>query len=428
MSDLRDTMVIARREFTERVQSRWFIAITLLGPIGMVALVIIPSLLIGNPAGSKIEIIDRTCPAGAPCPALHDRKGVLAAPLSEALAAAQWKPAIIAADTPDQIEMDRIRDKQINGFVTIPEDALGGGHIVYRGDNGSSQVVHATLRGITTRIVQTERGRRAQISPDQLEAIIQPIEVESQQTNGKTEAASGQASFFLGYALAYILFLVITVYAVAVMRSVVQEKTSRVMELMVATVKPRSLMAGKIVGVGGAGLIQVAVWLTIGALTLAYRAQLLGMFGISGGGPDLPSLTVGVVVVALAFFVLGYFFYASMYAAVGAMVSSEQDTQQVQMPIMILLIIGIVSVTAVSGDPRGFTSAVVTTVPFWSALLMPMRFLLGGATTVDVVVSLAVLAVSTAGVAWAAAKIYRVGVLMYGKRPDPRELLRWLRY
>jgi ABC-2 type transport system permease protein len=428
VSDLRDTLVIARREFTERVQSKWFVAITLLGPIGMVALVIIPSLLIGNPAGSKIEILDWTCPAEAPCPALHDRKGVLAAPLAEELAVAQWKPAIIAADTPHQVEMDRIRDKQISGFLTIPENALVGGKIVYRGDNGSSQIVQATLDRIATKVVQAERGRRVQISQDKLDAILQPVEVKSQQTNGTTEAASGQASFLLGYALAYILFLVITVYAVAVMRSVVQEKTSRVMELMVATVKPRSLMAGKIVGVGGAGLIQVAVWLTIGALTLAYRVQILGMFGRSGGDSGLPSLTVGVVVVALVFFVLGYFFYASMYAAVGAMVSSEQDTQQVQMPVMILLIIGIVSVTAVSGDPRGFTSAVVTTVPFWSPLLMPMRFLLGGASTVDVVISVAVLALSTAGVAWAAARIYRVGVLMYGKRPNPRELLRWLRY
>ncbi|HEY0478937.1 MAG TPA: ABC transporter permease [Kofleriaceae bacterium] len=428
MSDVRDTLVIARRELAERVQSKWFVAITLLGPIGMVALVIIPSLLIGNPAGTRIEIIDQTCPAEGRCPALHDRKGALATPLSEALALAQWKPVIIAADTPEQVEMDRIRDKQINGFVTIPEDALGAGVIVYRGDNGSSPVVRETLRLLASQLVQAERGRRAQISPDKLASIIQPVAVESRQTNGKNEAASGQASFFLGYALAYILFLVITIYAVAVMRSVVQEKTSRVMELMVATVKPRSLMAGKILGVGGAGLIQVAIWLTIGALTLAYREQILGLFGASGGGSGLPSLSAGEVVVALLYFVLGYFFYASIYAAVGAMVSSEQDTQQVQLPVTLLLVVGIVSVTAVSGDPRGFTAAVMTTVPFWSPLLMPMRILLGGASAGEVALSLVVLAVATVLVASAAARIYRVGVLMYGKRPSPRELLRWLRY
>jgi ABC-2 type transport system permease protein len=187
-------------------------------------------------------------------------------------------------------------------------------------------------------------------------------------------------------------------------------------------------MSGKILGVGGAGLIQVAVWLTIGALTLAYREQILGVFGMHGGGPSLPSMSLGQVVVALAFFVLGYFFYASLFAAMGAMVSSEQDTQQVQMPVTILLMIGIACVTAVSGDPRGLTSQILTTLPFWSALLMPMRLLLGGATAVEVALSLVVLAGSTLAVAAAAAKIYRVGVLMYGKRPSPRELLRWLRY
>lgn len=412
--DLRDTLVIARRELVERVRSKWFAAITLLGPIGMIALVIAPALLVGNPEGARVDIVDRT--------------GAIAQPLFEGLTAAKWRPAIRPGDTPDHVEMARIREHQISGFIAIPHDALDGGTILYRGDNGSNPIVKATLREIVNLIVQSERGKRAGISPDKLVAVIQPPRFDAQQTNGKTEAASGDASFLVGYALAYILFLAITVYAVAVMRSVVQEKTSRVMELMVATVRPRSLMAGKILGVGGAGLIQVAVWLAIGAATLAHREQILGAFGASGSGPALPSLAFGQIAIALAFFVLGYFFYASMYAAVGAMVSSEQDTQQVQMPITVLLIIGIASVTAVSGDPRGFTAAILTTLPFWSALLMPMRLLLGGATAGEVAISLVVLAASTLLVARAAAKIYRIGVLMYGKRPGLRELLRWLRY
>ena len=414
MRELRDVFVIARREFLERVQSKWFAVITLLGPIGMVAMVLVPALLIGNGEGAKVEIVDQS--------------GVIAQPLFDKLTEARWKPAIVAADTPDQVEMDRIRDNKINGFITIPKDALGAGTILYRGDNASSQVVSATLRQIVGQIVQSGRGKLAGIPQDKLDTVLARLNFKPQQTNGKTQAASGDASFLIGYALAYILFLVITVYAVAVMRSVVQEKTSRVMELMVATVKPRSLMTGKILGTGAAGLVQVTVWLTMGAVTLAYREQILGLFGVSGGGGSLPSLALGEVAIALVYFVLGYFFYAAMYAAVGAMVSSEQDTQQVQMPIMVLLIIGIVSVTSVSGDPRGVTAAVMTTLPFWSALLMPMRFLLGGATVGEVAISIAVLAVSTVLVVWAAAKIYRVGVLMYGKRPSIGELIRWMRY
>jgi len=411
---LRNALVIARREFLERARSRWFLAITLLGPIGIVAMILVPSLLTPNPAGTRVEIIDRT--------------GVLAQPLVTGLTTVRWKPAVLAPSTPDADEMARIRDRKINGFLIVPADALDGGTIIYRGDNGSNQTVTTTLHEIVRVVVQAERGKRAGIAGDKLTEIIRPAAFEAQQTNGKAEATAGVASFLVGYALAYILFLVITVYAVAVMRSVVQEKTSRVMELMVATIKPRSLMTGKIVGVGGAGLVQVSVWLVMAALVITYRDQVLGAFGVSGAAVTLPSLTFDVIGIALGFFVLGYFFYASMYAAVGAMVSSEQDTQQVQMPVTLLLLVGLVSVTAVSGDPRGVTATVMTLIPFWSPLLMPMRYVLGGATPVDIVISLAILLVSTVLIARAAAKIYRIGVLMYGKRPGVQELLRWLRY
>ena len=128
------------------------------------------------------------------------------------------------------------------------------------------------------------------------------------------------------------------------------------------------------------------------------------------------------------YFVLGFFFYASLYAAVGAMVSSEQDTQQVQMPVTMLMVIGIVCAPMVSGDPRGTPAIVMTLVPLWSAMLMPMRYVLGAASLGEVAISLGILLVSTGLMVAAAAKIYRVGVLMYGKRPGLGELVRWLRY
>jgi ABC-2 type transport system permease protein len=415
MRDLRDVLVIARREFLERVQSKWFVAMTLLGPIFMVALVVVPALLAGRgAAGTRVEIIDRS--------------GKLAEALAAELAEAQWKPVVVAPDTPDAVEMQRIRDNQINGFVTIPEDALGGGLILYRGNNGSNEGVARVLRDAVRKVVQIQRGKDAGIEPQKLEAVLARPNFVPLHTDGKTEGASGLAAFVIAYMLAFILYMVITLYGVSVMRSVVQEKTSRVMELMVATIKPRSLMAGKILGVGAAGLLQVAVWLAMGAVTLAYRDQILGMFGVAGGGPALPPIGLPDLAIILVYFVLGFFFYASMYAAVGAMVSSEQDTQQVQMPVTMLLVIGVLCLQIVSNEPRGTATAVMTLVPFWSSMLMPMRYVLGGATVVDVAISVAILVVSTVVIARAAAKIYRVGVLMYGKRPGLKELIRWLRY
>lgn len=412
---VRDTLVIARRELLERVQSKWFKAMTLLGPVFMVAMIVIPALIARQgSAGTKVEIIDRT--------------GVLGAPLAERLGLVAWQAAVIAPETSDATELARIKHDQINGFVVIPADALTGGEILYRGDNASSQTVAIVLRQLVTSVVQEERGKRAGIAKDTLDQVLAGANFTSRLTTGETDGSSAIGAFLIAYVLAFILYMVITLYGVAVMRSVVQEKTSRVMELMVAAVKPRSLMAGKILGVGGAGLIQITVWLTMGALALAYRDTLLGWFGIASTGSALPALALAEVTLTLVFFVMGFFFYASMYAAVGAMVSSEQETQQVQMPVTMMLVIGVLCFQVISNDPRGGAAQVMTMVPLWSPLLMPMRYVLGGATLIEVGISLGILLVSTYLAVRAAAKIYRVGVLMYGKRPSLREVVRWLRH
>lgn len=415
MSQWRDTMVIARRELNERIRSKWFVVMTLLGPIFMVALVVIPALIATRgTAGARIEIIDHT---NTIAPALVERLQLL-----------DWKATIVPSQTSQQHELDRIRDDEINGFLTIPADALDSGTILYLGDNASSQTVQTVLQLFVTEVVQKQRAIRFSLSDEQARGMLARVNVVAEHSTGEAKGSSGLGAFFIAYILAFILYMVITLYGVAVMRSVVQEKTSRVMEFLVAAVKPRSLMAGKILGVGGAALIQITVWLGIGALALAYRNELLSMFGIDGGAASLPPLALAEISVVLIYFILGFFFYSAMYAAVGAMVSSEQDTQQVQMPVTMLLVIGVMCLQVISNDPRGSTSQAMTMIPLWSPMLMPMRFVLGGATLGEVAVSLAILLVSTILIVRAAAKIYRVGVLLYGKRPSVRELLRWLRY
>jgi ABC-2 type transport system permease protein len=164
-------------------------------------------------------------------------------------------------------------------------------------------------------------------------------------------------------------------------------------------------------------------------LTIEYREQVLGVFGVEGtGGFSIPALELGEILVALAYFLLGYFFYAALYAAVGAMVSTEQEAQQAQTPVVLLLIIPMACMQLVANDPRGGTAELMTMLPFSSPILMPMRFLLGGASLAQLLLSLAILVASTAIVVVLAARIYRVGILMYGKRPTLRELARWLRY
>jgi ABC-2 type transport system permease protein len=409
------TYVIARRELFERIKSKWFVVVTLLGPIFMIALVVIPAVIgARSSSGARIEIIDHT--------------KVLGEHLVKELARHDWEVTIVPPETSEETELARIRDNQINGFVVIPPDGVKTSLAIYRGDNAAGATVKSFLQQAMTTAVFDARADLVALTPEQREVMTGRVEVVALHSTGEAEGSSGLGAFLIAYILAFVLYIVITLYGVAVMRSVVQEKTSRVMEFLVAVVKPRHLMAGKILGIGGAALIQLVVWLGFGAMALAYRAELLGLFGISGGTSPVPPLAVFDVALILVFFVVGFFFYAAMYAAVGAMVSSEQDTQQVQMPVTMLLVIGVMCFQLIASSPRGGAAVVMTHTPFWSPLLMPMRYVLGGASLGEVALSLALLIGATFFVVRLAAKIYRVGVLMYGKRPSLRELLRWLRF
>ena len=416
-------MVIAKREFLERVRSKWFAIVTILGPVLMIAAIVVPTLLARRGSGAaKVDILDGT--------------GKLGPALVAALATDDWKTELVAPSTSEADELAKVKSKAINGFITIAPDALmpwdgkdeSKARIGYQGDNASSTSVLITVTKSVHAAVMQARAGAAGITPGQMLAISMPVNLQMQHTTGEAGGSSGMGVFFLGYALMFILYIAILLYGVAVMRSVVQEKTSRVIELLVATTKPRSLMAGKILGVGAVGLLQLSIWLIAGLVMMTYRDGVLGMFGVHDAGSALPPLAIDQVAVALLNFVGGYFFYSSMYAAVGAMVSSEQEAQQAQAPVMMLVMIPMLCMQLVANDPRGSTAAVMTLVPFSSPILMPMRYLLGGATLVDVLLSAGILFASTYLVVRAAAKIYRVGILLHGKRPNLKELVRWLRY
>lgn len=426
----RETLIIARRELIERMRTKWFLIGTLLGPVVMLAVMVVPALLAARAdAEVKVAIIDRSAPAAAPsdAAAAHPAPGPLASELITAFGLVNWKAEVIA-DPGEAGLLERVRARQINGFLIVPADVLEGGTVTYQGDNGTSAGAMGRLEGVVTAVVQHRRGIAAGISDAQVTRMLAPVKLIKRHTTGKATTSSGLATFVVGYVVMFILYIAIILYASNVMRSVVQEKTSRVVELMVAAVKPRALMAGKVLGVGAVGLTQLGVWLGMAVLTMKYRNELLGLFGVgSPGGISVPPLALDQVGVVLACFIMGFFLYASLYAAVGAMVSTEQEAQQAQMPLMMLIIIAVACVQLVANDPRSGVAVALTTIPFFSPMLMPMRYLLGGATGVDVAITMAVLIATTGLVVVAAGRIYRVGILMYGKRPSARELLRWMR-
>lgn len=411
-----DWLVIARREFIERVRTPWFVVVTLLGPILMIGMMVLPVFLATSLDDSAtVQIVDHS--------------GKLGAPIADALQGLHWKAEVVPADTSEPTLLGRIADGKIEGFLTIPADGLTlGAKLDYQGDNATSQKAMITLYTAVTMAVQTVRALDAGLPPAKLAGVLGPVNLESRHTTGEKPGTSGQALLIISYAVLIVLYMAIVLYASNVMRSVVQEKTNRVVEIMAAAAKPRALMVGKILGVGSVGLLQLGLWVAMAVTTMTYRSTILGVFGVAAGDWSVPPMQAADVAVILAYFLLGYFLYASLFASIGAMVSSDQEAQQAQTPVVMLLVIPMASMSVVSSNPRGLAAEVFTLIPLSSPVLMPMRWMLGGASVASLLLSLALLALTTALVAVLAGRIYRTGILMLGKRPGLGELWRWLRY
>jgi ABC-2 type transport system permease protein len=215
-------------------------------------------------------------------------------------------------------------------------------------------------------------------------------------------------------------------YGIITMRSVLEEKTTRTMEVLISAVRPFELLTGKILGVAAAAFTQFAVWMISTALLFTYGAlAAMGMGGTAMSGVHVP---ISLVLYASIFFIGGYFLYSSMFAAIGAACSNEQDAQQLQWIAMAPLVFCMVIYSMVLNDPTSTASVVLSEIPFFAPVLMSLRISLQTPPAWQIALSLVLLFLTTIGTIWASAKIYRVGILMYGKRPSLVEMFRWLRY
>jgi ABC-2 type transport system permease protein len=415
----RQAFIVARREFLERVRTKWFAIVTLLGPIGMVVALAVPAYLSVKSAqeGFHVQLLDHSGrDIGAQINVDVDAKGV------------GFKIESVPPDTPLELMEKRIADEEIDGYLVVPENVLTGGEVVYWGDNASSPIVQRGLSRMIDFAVFRTRGADLGLEEASIAVLFAGVKFDAKQTTGSGEASSGSASFIIGYVVMFILYIAILLYAVAVLRSVIQEKNNRVVEIIVSSIKPLPLMLGKVIGVGCVGLLQLSLWGLMAVILVTFREQVLGLFGVAGAGDfDLPSLGADDLLVIFTYFILGFFFYAALYAAIGAMVNSEQEAQQAQTPVMLLLMVPVLCVQIVAGDPRGTVAEVLTQIPFASPILMPMRYLMDAVSLGQMLLSISILLVSLIGAVFVAAKVYRVGILSYGKKPTMAELMRWIR-
>jgi ABC-2 type transport system permease protein len=415
--------VVARTEYLEGARTRWFLLSTLLGPLLLGAISVLPAWLQTHAAArsARIAIVDESEAHVA---------AVLAGELS--VARPGEKPQFVAqvvtgADAAPERLSHRIEAGELDGWLRIPRDLPRGGEVIYRGVDASSPMAMGFLRATLHDAVVHARAQTQGLDEKAARALLAPVPFDARQSSGESDS-SGGAAFIIAFAVAIVLYMSILLYAVAVMRSVLQEKSSRVMEVVVACCRPRDLLLGKVLGVGSLGLTQLFLWLSASLLIAHQRGPLLARFGIQGAAAfHLPSVSAATIVLLLVYFVGGFFLYAAIFGAVGAANNTQQEAQQMQMPITFLLIGAFLCFPVITGAPRDSAAVGLTMVPFFSPVLMPMRMMLTPVPWWQIAVSVAILVGTILVIVGLAGRIYRVGVLSYGKRPSFGELLRWLR-
>ncbi len=230
--------------------------------------------------------------------------------------------------------------------------------------------------------------------------------------------------------MAVLLFMAILLYGVNVMSSVLEEKTTRIVEVLVSSLRPFQLMLGKVAGAGAVSFFQFVIWGVSARLLISLRvpiARLLGADASAAQGIKLPHIPFATLSIFMAFFLGGFLLYSAMFAAVGAMSSNEQEARQAQQPVTYLLMISYLSIIGLTNDPSSAFARTLSIVPFTSPIATPVRWTAGSMGTGELVASLAMLLIGIVAVTWIAARIYRVGILMTGKRPNLKELMRWVR-
>jgi len=405
---------VVRREYLARVRTKAFVIGTILGPLIMGAMMVVPMLALRS--GSKplkVAVLDDT--------------GTLRGAVEKALRTARFDGKLRFEIAPEEKGGEAALKKgvlegRLDGYLTLPADAVAKGTASYVGRNVSNRIDLRTMERAVSDVLVGIRLAGAGLDPGKVKDLTRELDLKTIRLSETGEREDQGAAMIFALILLMILYASIIMWGQAVMTSVIEEKTSRVVEVMASGVPPTTLLAGKLAGVGGAGLTQFLVW------SLSLFGVSLAMAGPLAGTLPMPEITPVMLVSFVLFFLLGFFFYASLYASIGAAVNTVQEAQSLVFPVLLPIIVGMVSFPAVLEAPDGALAFTLSMIPGISPLIMFLRIVVQTPPGWQITLSIALLALAIVGVLWVAARVYRVGILMYGKKPTFPELMRWVRH
>jgi ABC-2 type transport system permease protein len=421
--------LIVHREYLERVRSKRFLLFTLLMPALMAGSILIPAKLAEIKSGTARRIVVVGANADL---AAAVKQELLAPPPAGSPAGSPEKAApkdsfVVQVSTTPTAELHDALGQQvsagtIDGFLWLNEDDLANHKATYSArDVADFQTNVAVRSALRTALVKQYLARKGMTGPE-VETLLIPVILRTVHITKGHEGASAMTVFLTGFIMVMLLYVNVLVYGISVMRSIIEEKNSRILEVLLSSVTAKELLAGKILGVGAAGLTQILIWLVIGTL--------FSTPGMVAAKAYLPNVHIAVSAIAWfgVFFLLGYFLYSTVYAALGAMVNSDQEAQQMQWLVFLPVLLSVFLANPVMQHPDSPMAVWLSLVPFFAPILMFIRVVGEQPPAWQLALCLTLMLATIYGLLALSSRIYRVGILMYGKRPTLPELRRWLRY
>lgn len=418
----RKTVHIIKREYMENFRKKSFIISTILAPIILIGLYAIPVLTVFFVPGEQVSI------------AVLDRTGGIAdkfaTSLDDTLKDGRPRYQTRVYDAKGDLNARRemliasLDNDALDVLIEVPEDVLETGRVNYISKDMFNERMMDDLREKLNPVVIGRRLADRGLDYDEVSKLTGRVRLnENKITKSgvmEDEEVTGQLIMVVVFVM--ILYMTLLSWGMSIQRSIIEEKTSRVVEVMLSSVEPRDLLFGKIIGVGSLGLTQIAIWsvmlLAIGLSSVASSAAFM----------DFVRIRPSDVFYFIAFFVLGFLLYSSLFTIIGAVCSTEQDAQQLQAIVIMPLIIPIMMMFFVVQNPNTTLSLVLSFIPLFTPMLMFARIVVSEPPLWEILIAFVVLIASIYGVTLFSARVFRIGILMYGKRPGPKEILRWFRY
>lgn len=413
---LNKVLAVTKWEYIEKVKTKAFIISMIITPIFIIAMAVLPGLLAqkGDEETKRIGLVDLTDSIGT----------CVAESIKNQYKLENGKPNYNIIEVPHNNESpDALRkrvdkmlfDGKFETYILIGKNVFNDGECEYRGANVSNirdtERFSRNIKNAISEMILVQKG----IEPSILKEINKSINLKSIKITeeGESKESGFLHTFFTSYIFIILLMMLIMLTGQMLIRSLVEEKSNRIIEILVSSCSPTELMAGKILGLSLLGLTQIVLWLVIGiGVSLSFSFDLISLDNL---------------ILVLIYFLLGYLLYASVFVAIGSMSNTEQEAQQLTGYVSMLLVLPIVLAFSAVQDPNSSLIRILTFIPFLTPTFMILRIPIQLPPLWEIAATLSLLLVTITAVTWIAGKIFRTGILIYGKKPSPKELLRWIR-